>query len=369
MSTNLFQASKQWSSRPADERFLSLTDLLAHCEHQRKISHAKVVANRDVKVLPLAALAPEEDPEHKGLIVQGAKGVPVAMTNWSASQLSQRAGAPFGYLRTLPAELAADCLNYGLQCRDVEELGLLARVNGIAELAAVTGPNYGRIWNVDVVRALVQRFGDGVTGDFRVPGEFGEPAPITKANTTIYGSDRDVWVFLADEEHRIELPNRRDGESGSLARGIFCWNSEVGSSTLGMATFLYDYVCCNRIVWGATEYKEVRIRHTAGAPHRWIEEAMPAIRAFANAPAAPVQALLQAARQRKVTKLDEFLSSRFTRAQAVGIKAVHQDEEHHPMENLWDVATGITAYARGIQNQDERVKLERVAGDVLNLAR
>lgn len=38
------------------------------------------------------------------------------------------------------------------------------------------------------------------------------------------------------------------------------------------------------------------------------------------------------------------------------------------METLWDVSTGITAYARGIAQQDDRVALERIGGSMLDLA-
>ena len=31
------------------------------------------------------------------------------------------------------------------------------------------------------------------------------------------------------------------------------------------------------------------------------------------------------------------------------------------METIWDAVTGITAYARGIQHQDARVEVERIA--------
>jgi hypothetical protein len=33
-----------------------------------------------------------------------------------------------------------------------------------------------------------------------VPGEFGQRVAVTKQNTTLYASDRDMFVFLADEE-------------------------------------------------------------------------------------------------------------------------------------------------------------------------
>lgn len=364
--TTLMQASHQWSSRPTDQRFVSLLDLDAHCQNARSNSVARVLPNRSLEAQPVES-------DHRALVVSGPNGQPVDVSHYAFGQLAQRAGAPAGYLRDLPAPLAADCINYGLRhARDVEELGILLRkgVSGspTAQLAAVTGPNYGRIWNSTVTRALVQRFGDGITGEFRVPGEFGKQVQVTKDNTTLYASDRDMFVFLADEVNRITIPNRRDGKSGEMARGFFVWNSEVGASTFGIATFLFDYVCCNRIVWGAEQYGEIRIRHTAGAPDRWLEQASPAIEAYAHSSSASIVQLITDAKAKRVDDVDAFLKSRFTAKQAAGIKAAHMADEQRPIESLWDVTTGVTAYARSIQYQDERVDLERAGGKVLQLA-
>jgi hypothetical protein len=41
------------------------------------------------------------------------------------------------------------------------------------------------------------------------------------------------------------------------------------------------------------------------------------------------------------------------------------DDENRPMETLWDVVTGITAYSRTIQHTDERMVLDKAAGDLL----
>ena len=165
-----------------------------------------------------------------------------------------------------PREIAAHvvpALRFHVE-RDAMDVGVLLTKNGESTLRAMTGPRYGRIWNGDVVDALRDRFGDGVTGDFRVPGIFGrELDQVTGENTTLFAGDRDMFVFLADEKNRIELPGRRDGQSGQLARGFFVSNSEVGAGTLRLKTFLFDYVCANRIVWGAHELEEIAIRHTA----------------------------------------------------------------------------------------------------------
>lgn len=366
MST-LMQASNQWASRPADERFVSLIELAQHTRHVRDLSAARVVSSRSIQ------LAPADD--NKGLMIQGPNGGQAGISHFAFGQLAQLAGAPAGYLRSLPSPMAADCVNFGLQVkRDVDEVGvLLSRANGQpAMLRAATGPNYGRIWNSDIADALVNRFGDGLTGQFKVPGEFGQRVEITKANTTLYAGDRDMFVFLADEDHKIEMPNRRDGRGGLLSRGFFVWNSEVGSSTFGVATFLFDYVCCNRIVWGAEGYKEITIRHTAGAPDRFVEQVAPALESYANSSTASITKAIEDARAARIgdgAAVSEFLAKRFTKSQVSAIQQAHIADEGRPIETLWDATTGITAYARSIPFQDDRVKLEREAGKVMDAAR
>jgi hypothetical protein len=359
----LMQASQQWRFRPADQRFTSLTELNQFVQTERERSIGKSLSSRAISAAPVEG-------DHKGLVILGPNGVPVTTTHWSFGQLAALAKAPPGYLRDLPSPIAADCLNYGLQIvRDIEDVGVLLYQNGGAPvLRAATGPNYGRIWNATITQSLVDRFGDGVTGDFKVPGEFGKDVPITKQNTTLYASDRDMFVFLADEKHRITIPGRRAGQAGDFARGFFVWNSEVGSASFGLATFLFDYTCCNRIVWGATEYKEIRIRHTASAPDKWLLEVAPAIEAYAESSSDSVVQAIEKARDHRISNVDEFLSKRFTKSEVTAIKAAHMSDEQRPIETLWDAATGITAYARGIQWQDARVTLERAAGKVLDLA-
>jgi hypothetical protein len=355
------QANRQWSTRPADERFTSLTELDAYVQQVRRNSNQRAVSSRGIQCAPV-------DSDSRALVAIGPNGGPVGLTHWSFGQIAQRAGAPAGYLRTLPAAMAADCINYGLHTRDVEDLGVLLYKNGSPVLRAVTGPNYGRIWNATITSALVERFGDGITGDFRVPGEFGKAVKVTRDNTTLFASDRDMFVFLADEQHRIEIPNRRDGKAGSLARGFFVWNSETGSQTLGIATFLFDYVCCNRIVWGASDYREIRVRHTAGAPDRWLDEVAPAIEAYADSSASNVVKAIEDARSKRIDDVDAFLAKRFTRSQVSAIKASHMADEQRPIETLWDATVGVTAYARSIQYQDARVDLEREGGRILDMA-
>jgi hypothetical protein len=358
MST-LMRASHQWASRPADERFISLLELQDHVTRQRETSRSTVISSRKIEVHP-----DPEDPQLRGLLVEAGCSAMVP-THWSFGQLCSRAASPSpsAYFREnrVPAPLIADCLNYNLRfTRDIEEVGILATGD---ELRAVNGARYGRIWNAEIVDTLVDKFGDGVSGHWRVPGEFGRRVNVDRQNTTLFASDRDMFVFLADEDRRIEVAGR------NLARGFFLWNSEVGDKTLGVGFFLFDYVCSNRIVWGADQYTEVRIRHTSGAPDRWLEETIPVLTEYSEGSTKPVQQAIEDARVRKIRDdLDTFLATRFGKSLVPAIKAIHEVEEGRPIESVWDVAVAATAHARSVPNTDKRLEIERTAGALLTAA-
>ncbi len=365
--TVLTQASRQWATRPADERFLSLHEMQDHFQGVRERSRALTVSPETLEVIP------EDD--HKGLQVIGPAGVPYAPTHYSFGQLCALAGpsggtAPAGYLRGLPAELAADCLNYGLKFnRSDKDVSLLLYNNGANTLRAATGPRYGRIWNESILKGMVDVFGDGVTGYWKVPGEFGHDVEVTRENTTLYAGDRDMFVFLADEHNRIEIPNRRDGKSGTLARGFFVWNSEVGAATFGVSTFLFDYVCCNRMVWGVEEVKEIKLRHTLNAPERFASEIAPAMESLSHASTHSIVQAVEAAQKAKIeTDVTAFLANRFGKKMSGTLQMIHMEEEGRPIETLWDAATAVTAHARTLEWQDERVAMEREGGALVALA-
>lgn len=367
MST-LSVVSHQWATRQPDERYLNLPDMQSHFDTVRNTSRELTISTRKISARPFSE---DSVVDHAGLELVGPTGHGYAPTHWAFTQLAGLAEAPPHYLRKLPSPMAADCINWGLQkLRNVEDVGLLLQNNwNTKSCNAATGPKYGRVWNADITASLIKHFGDGVTGDWKVPGEFGVNVPITKQNTTLYAGDRDMWIFLADEKNRIEVPNRRNGKSGSLARGFWFSNSEVGNSTLKVGTVIFDFACMNRILWGVHEYREISIRHTASAPDRWLDELQPALLSYRNAGVTNIVAGIEKARDARLTpdKVEEFLAARFGARMVGPLMMTHATEEDRPIENLWDVTTAATAYARGIVNQNERIEVERIAGKVLDL--
>src|ERR1700740_3517324 len=167
--TTLMQAHRQWMSRVPDERFTSLLDMQDFKRQVRDNSRSHTISSRKVNVLPV-----EDDP--RALQILGGNLPAAAPTHWSFGQLCSLASpgnSPASYFRdtNMPAPVIADCLNYNLRfTRGVEDVGILLTEDGhVSELRAVNGPNYVRVWDADIVDLLVDRFGDGINGQLRVP--------------------------------------------------------------------------------------------------------------------------------------------------------------------------------------------------------
>jgi hypothetical protein len=303
---------------------------------------------------------------------------PICPTHWSFGQLCGLVGAPAGYLRQLPGPLAGVNLQHGLLAHRGELIKTLETEDGRTELRAATGPDYGRIWDRDLVGAVMAIAGNGV-GDTRwkVPGLLDWDSlthnpfvDVTKDTTTLYASDRDVFLFLVDDAHPIEAGRLPSGEPDLYFRGFYCWNSEVGSRTLGMASFYLRAVCMNRNIWGAEGFQEISIRHSKFAQRRFVHEAAPALERFANASTGPFVNGVQAARQAIVARKDDerqtFLrKAGFTKPDTAKIIAAVLDEEGKPPESIFDFVQGITAVARGKPHQDARLELELKAARLL----
>lgn len=373
------RVSSEWFSRPSDERFLSLGDLADAVRGRAERSRARVVETALIHVE-----ASRTDPERLTLIVPGAKE-PIAPTHWSFGQLAAQIGAPAAYLRQLPAALAGINLQYGLTSHRSEQIKTLETDDvgsgGRVELRAVTGPDYGRIYDHELVSA-VQRIAGNGTGDTRwkVPGVlnwstgvYNPRVDITRDTTTLYASDRDVFLFLVDDLNPIEAGKLPDGSPDLFFRGFYCWNSEVGAKTLGMASFYLRAVCQNRNLWGVEDFEEITIRHSKYAANRFAHEAAPALLNFANSSPMPFVNGIRAARERIVARTDEdrsdFLRRRgFSKAETGKIIETVLAEEGRPPESIFDFVQGITAVARDKPHQDARLDMEAKAKKLLDHA-
>jgi hypothetical protein len=359
------RASSEWFSRPDDERFLSLDELYAAVRRRAEAASTRTVETKAIRVVAAAG-----EPDRLSLLLPDREA-PVASTHWSFGQLCSLVGAPSGYLRQLPAALAGINMQHGLLAHRGELVKTLETSDGRTELRAVTGPDYGRIWDHELVAAVMKIAGNG-TGDTRwkVPGlldwatmRHNPFVEVTKGTTTLYASDRDVFLFLVDDANPIEAGRLPNGDPDLFFRGFYCWNSEVGSKTLGMATFYLRAVCMNRNIWGAESFEEISIRHSKFAAGRFAQEAAPALERFAASSAGSFVNGIKASRAAIVARTDEdrqsFLRKRgFSKGESERIIRSVLKEEGHPPASIFDFVQGITALARERPHQDARLDLE-----------
>lgn len=377
--------SSQWYSRPADEKFLSLDAMLDFKRADRARMESRIVNTHKMKVV---GNFDPENPSRGDIQIEytdeNRRENLSAPTNWSFGQIAQLAGAPAGYLRDLPAPMVADCLEWGLKYNRGKELVKLYD-SEVAETAgslrAATGPDYGRIFDVEIIEPiaqLVERSG----GRWKVPGMmvgnrnglavYDPEVPVSMETTTLFASDRDVFVFLVDDRNPIEIGKLPNGEPDLVFRGFYAWNSETGSKTAGIAAMYLRGVCMNRNLWGVENFQEIKIRHTKFAPDRFAAEARPALESFAQGATANFLDGVKAAQEAKIATDDDsrmaFLTGRVGLSQRMAKAAMqrHMAEEQKPVETVWDAAQAITAIARDIPHQDNRIEIEKKAGRILD---
>lgn len=369
------RVSSEWFNRPADERYLSLTDLRNSVRARSQRSRTRIVESERIRVE-----ASRDDAERLLLMLPDAEA-PVAPTHWSFGQLASLVGAPAAYLRQLPAPLAAINLQYGLTSQRAEQVKTLEIQNGRLELRAVTGPDYGRIFDHELVEAVQKIAGNGTSDTrWKVPGVldwsagiYNPNVDISKNTTTLYASDRDVFLFLVDDLNPIEAGKLPNGDPDLFFRGFYCWNSEVGARTLGIASFYLRAVCQNRNLWGVENFEEITIRHSKYAASRFAAEAEPALIQFAESSPMPFINGIKAARERIVARDDEdresFLRKRaFSKAETTKIIDAVLAEEGRPPESIFDFVQGITRVARDKPHQDVRLEMEGKAKKLLDFA-
>ena len=372
--------SNQWATRPDDQKFLSLNDLHAQVAQWQVESEA-----RDCTPGSIAIGYDLENPDTLTATIGDME--PLQLTNFAFDQIAGVAGAPGRYLRKLPTPLLAANLRYGLLANGQDEISAYVRQpeEGGELLRGITSRKYGRIHDAEVVAAVQKIAGNG-TGDtaWKVPGliEWGSEhgisynphVDVTTETTTLYASDRDIFMFLVDDTHPIEIGKLDDGSPDLIFPGFYTWNSEVGARTFGLATMFLRGVCQNRNLWGVEGFSEVVYRHTAGAPDKFALETAPKLIEFTNAPTAPIIAKVKAAKAAEicaVTQKDdddriEFLAKfGFSKKQAESLIRCGLEEEGHKPSNVWDMTQAVTAKARSIQLTDDRVTMEQAGAKMM----
>jgi len=184
--------------------------------------------------------------------------------------------------------------------------------------------------------------------------------------TSLYGGEQDMFCFLIDPAGWTEI----GGEA--FAPGMFVWNSEVGSRSVGVETFWFQAVCANHIVWDATEVIEFSRKHTAN-----VHDALIAIREA-------IESLVQKRDQRRdgfVKAIQRAMETTLgTDAEEVQ-KALSQNGISRALANeaieiaqekgrftVFAMVDALTRIAGKLVNAGDRIQVDQKAAGLLALA-
>src|SRR5918996_3599206 len=353
-----YTAHREWATRPPDERFASVSALYEAARVRRARTEERTIETHQVWT------AAETDDD---LVVQEASGHTAPLTHWSFEQLAAIAGAPPKYLRTLPASIASNAINYGLgrQRRDKHQL-FVDRAEPWT-VHAVTSQRYTRVHHDELAARVLDLmsdhpgwhlplgYKDGVYGAERVP-------------SGAYLGDRDMFLILVDGNRNLDDPT--DRSHAGMFRGFILRNSDVGAAALTLDLFLFRSCCANHVIWGFTHVAGFRRRHVGASIHEAWTDSLRSVRDALDASLDDDRAtLLRATTQELGPTREDVLEAVTTRLalsqkQAAEAYALAETHETNP-RSVWGYVQGLTRLSQCTPWQDARFILDQAASRLI----
>ena len=359
-TVNAYTAHREWAKRPPDERYASVQQLFDAACARRSRTEARITETVKLHVRA-------EDSDTLVLDERVSDGDSSDLTHWSFEQLAGIAGAPPNYLRTLPATIAADAINFGLQRCHRGEQQLYADATEPWTLHAITSPRYARVHHNELAGRVLHLM--DAHPSWQLPlgykdGEFG----AEKVPSGAYLGDRDMFLFLVDGNRDLEDPS--DSTRAGLFRGFILRNSDVGAAALTLDVFLFRTVCANHIIWGFQHVAGFRRRHVGASIQDAWTTSLDAVRAALDAdPSADRTLLLRSTTQELGPTRDAVLDAvvqrvELSQKQAAEAYTLAEQHETNP-RSVWGYVQGLTRLSQRTPWQDGRFALDVAASRLL----
>lgn len=366
---NVLQAgSKQLFNRGEDEIFSGWDHIL---------THLRTVADRtvEVKVDKVSALS-------DGSKVYAHMDGPEAeftteMNDWSFTQMTKITGVrgAKGTLNSLSADTCALSINELLEKTRGNLNKRVANIylpsmgeEGNPKAQAFYSPRYERVSDLEVFthfHSLSEQFGYEPAGVFA--GKRGGLPPVRPEASGLCRGDRSSFGFVCNERGKIDIDN------SSLYHAVMWGNSEVGKETLWFQDVLYDFICGNHMIWGPKRHRKVKHKHT-GNVRDVLQKATlmyQEVDAEREERRERIAAMHQAATRQQFATKRELIASKLanymTKKDASGVLPFLDHPAAYPKNptSVWGVTSSITLYSQTKQFTDERLALDRIAGDMI----
>ena len=355
--SNLYQAHREWRTRPRDERFNTLAEMFNVATYRTQLS---VVSSVELPNLAVEAT-------DTGIVLRG-DNFAASPTHWSFGQLGKLLGLPVEWLRNAPPTLVADSVRWGLMNAERKKMQLLWYIPENAGEAglirAVTTPTYKHLWDKDVIM-LIRDITQDEEAWHRPPAATDGSYP-----SGYYMGDQSMFLFLVNEEQRIS-----DGSPEGLARGFFVWNTEVQGGNLqsfGMRGFLYQKVCGNHIVWGSKDIFDLRMIHTGTEIYGRVRSAVTTeLARYQDNSAREDEQRILAAQHKVVGRVGNVGSSEQWLTQrgltlTLAKDVVHMVRSHDQPLSVWAVVVALTTLSQQQVFADDRNKMDLLATKLLS---
>lgn len=386
----IFKASNQWATRPADQTFWGLKDAKEAASAHKA---SAVEFERPWSDLRVEAV-------DGNVALMGKAGVPAELTHYAFSQLAKNAQFPADPLRKLPATLACQVLNHQIKALIPGDkiAALMAHRNGSMVLRSVLTERYERYWNADLLELLDRRLtpdgwrtaparpGPSRANDARIRaatetdvidwGKVGNGLAIKVGDQIgpagVYVSDHDMFTLLVRPDRTIEVPG------ATLHKFALLWNSEVGERALGGMTGYLDMVCGNHILWGARDVCEFSIRHVGEVESKFRQVAL-TMRQYADDSVSEDKARILSAQSKVLgASKDEVLETllginakaRLGLGQGVmedAYDTAARTPRYGNPRSVWGIVNGLTEVSQGTGYTEDRVKIDRAAGKLMEV--
>jgi len=350
-------AHREWALRPPDERYATIDALYEAACARRDRTEARTIDTGDFRTTALA----DDD------LTFETSGRAATLTHWSFGQLATIAGAPPNYLRSLPASIAADALNYGLRHQSRTQHQLWIDRDEPWTVHAITSPRYARVHHAELARRVLDLM--AAHPAWHLPlgykdGEYGaEPVP-----SGAYLGDRDVFLLVVDGNRALDDPT--DRTDAGLFRGFILRNSDVGAAALTLDLFVFRAVCLNHLVWGFQRVAGFRRRHVGASIQEAWSTSLNEVQASLDADtAADRTVILRAITQELGPTRDAVLNAvaqRLDLSQKQAAEAYRLAEQHESNpRSIWGYVQGLTRLSQRTPWQDGRFALDRAASRLL----
>lgn len=291
MSINVHTAQTECLTRPNDEKFFGITDMMAAAKAEQAISFERTLTAGDVVYRP-----------ENGEVAVYVAGERLLLSHSAMLQACAMAGVGPTVFTGLTLPTVATVLNekWASNVDPANELKALVRQpNGVAKLRSLNGPGYGRLFTgptLETVAEIAERYKLRTPpawawtspGDPRhrvaTPEDCGaftlvKPGELIGPGGAYYSplQPQDTLIYLVSDV-AITLPNGSTGFRFAIIK-----QSETGYGALHILTGIMDKTCGNHAIFNPRELSRHRVIHRGSKVAERLEDKLSAVRAMLEA--------------------------------------------------------------------------------------